>query len=122
MRKIIFSVFAFATQPLLIKLGSLISDIYPSDVYQLHKEPATWEWQPSPETFDYIVEKPSTQHPVVALNLSLSAEITSDRIAKVMDSQSYSEWKLTINTPNNDYLRVICICHCINGSGCYPKL
>lgn len=100
-----FSVFAFATQPLLIKLGSLLSDIYPADIYQLHKEPATWEWQIGPEAFEYIVQRPATRYPTVALNISLSAEITSDRITKVLGSQTYSEWKLTIKQPNNDYLR-----------------
>lgn len=100
-----FSVFAFAPQPLLIKLGSLLSDIYPADVYQLHKEPANWQWQPELQPFEYIVKRPDTQHAVVALNLSLSAEINSERISNILGHQSYSEWKLTINKPNNDYLR-----------------
>jgi hypothetical protein len=100
-----FSIFAFAPQPLLIKLGSLLSDLYPADVYQLHREPATWDWQPGPEAFEYIVIEPSTRHSVVALNLSLSADITSDRIEKVLGAQPYSEWRVTIKNPSNDYLR-----------------
>ncbi len=44
-----FSVFAFAPQPLLIKLGSLLADIVPADVYQLHREPPSWDWQIGPE-------------------------------------------------------------------------
>jgi len=100
-----FSVFAFAPQPLLIKLGSLLSDLYPADVYQLHREPATWEWQPGPEAFEYIVIEPPTRHPIVALNLSLSADITSDRIEKILGLHPYSEWRITIEKPSNDYLR-----------------
>jgi len=100
-----FSIFAFAPQPLLIKLGSLLSDLYPADVYQLHREPATWEWQPGPESFEYIVIEPSTRHPVVALNLSLSADIASDRIEKVLGAHPYSEWRVTIKNPNNDFLK-----------------
>jgi len=100
-----FSVFAFAPQPLLIKLGSLLSDLYPADVYQLHREPTTWEWQPGPEAFEYLVTEPSTRHPVVALNLSLSADITRDRIEKVLGAHPYSEWRVTIKNPSNDYLR-----------------
>ena len=41
-------VFALAPQPLLILLGTLISDIYPADVYQLHREPTTWKCNMSP--------------------------------------------------------------------------
>jgi hypothetical protein len=100
-----FSVFAFGPQPLLIKLGSLLSDLYPADVYQLHREPVTWEWQPGPDAFEYTVREPSTRHPVVALNLSLSADITSDRIEKILGPHSYSEWRVTIKNTGNDFLR-----------------
>jgi hypothetical protein len=100
-----FSVFAFAPQPLLIKLGVLLSDLYPADVYQLHREPPTWEWQPRPEKFEYLIKEPETEHPLVALNLSLSATIDSQRIARVLAGQKYSEWLVTIPNPNNDYLK-----------------
>jgi len=100
-----FSIFAFADQPLLIKLGTLFSDIYPAEVYQRHREPATWEWLPGPETFQYIIEEPNTREKNVALNLSLSATIDSSRIKRLFDEQEYSEWKITIENPHNDFLR-----------------
>lgn len=100
-----FSVFAFAPQPLLIKLGVLLSDLYPADVYQLHREPSTWEWQPGPEEFEYIIEEPESNFPLVALNLSLSASIDSRRIKRVLAGRQHSEWLVTISNPNNDYLR-----------------
>jgi hypothetical protein len=100
-----FSIFAFAPQPLIIKLGTLFSDIYPAEVYQLHREPQTWEWQPGPEVFEYKVEEPKSNQGFVALNLSLSATIESERIKSIFGDQGYSEWKMTIENPNNDYLR-----------------
>lgn len=100
-----FSVFAFAPQPLLIKLGTLLSDIYPTEVYQLHREPQTWAWQPGPEKFEYILKEPEMINKRVAINLSLSATIDSRRIKNAFVGQNYSEWKVTIKDPNNDFLR-----------------
>ena len=99
------SVFAFAPQPLLITLGSYLSDLFPADVYQLHREPATWEWQPGPEAFEYVIRKPDTDHPIVAVKLSLSATIDSRRVAPIFGDQPYSEWEVTIIHPDNDYLK-----------------
>jgi SMODS-associated and fused to various effectors sensor domain len=42
------SVFAVAPQPLLILLGSLLSDIPAADIYQLHREPPGWSWEDQP--------------------------------------------------------------------------
>jgi len=100
-----FSIFAFAAQPLLVKLGSLFSDIHPAEVYQRHREPQTWEWVPGPERFEYQVIEPKLVENIVALNLSLSATIETSRIKQVFGEQKYSEWKLTIENPNNDFLK-----------------
>jgi len=100
-----FSVFAFAPQPLLIKLGSLFSDIYGAEVYQLHREPPDWKWQSGPDGFEYIVEEPESYHKAVALNVSLSATVMDERIFSIFDSEEISIWKLTIDNPNNDFLK-----------------
>ncbi len=100
-----FSIFAMAPQPLLIKLGSLFSDIYPTEVYQLHRELPTWEWQSGPEKFTYSIEEPHSSSKRVAINLSLSATIDSARIKRVFDRNEFSEWKMTMANPNNDFLQ-----------------
>ncbi len=100
-----FSVFAFAPQPLLMKLGSLIPDIYPAEVYQLHREPSNWVWQPDLEDIEYQVIEPSSSHRIVALVLSLSATIDSPRIKTVFGKNPYSEWRMSISNPNNDFLK-----------------
>jgi hypothetical protein len=41
------SVFALAPQPLLILLGHLLGDLPSCEIYQKHREPDSWAWQPS---------------------------------------------------------------------------
>lgn len=98
------SVFALAPMPLLILLGTLLSDLTNCEVYQLHREPADWTWQDSPKDFKFLMEKPEKIHNQVALNLSLSADITNDRILKVL-GKNVSIWNMRISNPNNDFLK-----------------
>ena len=98
------SVFAIAPQPLLMELGRLLSDIPPAEVFQLHREPQTWQWQEHPKEFKYLVTGPETGHKCVAVKLSLSATIDQSRITSVVGT-TCSIWTLTIPEPNNDFLR-----------------
>jgi len=100
-----FSIFAIAPQPLLVKLGSLFSDIYPAEVYQLHREPPTWEWQLGPDQFEYLVEESESRHKAVAVLLSLSATIDTTRVEKALSGLSYSTWEFSIKEPHVDYLK-----------------
>jgi len=103
-----FSIFAFAPIPLLVKLGSLIPDHYPAQVYQLKKYPQTWEWEQDPHGFDYFITEPEDNQKIVALNLSLSADIDSQRIYKALNTEEVSIWKMDITDipfPKNDHLR-----------------
>jgi hypothetical protein len=101
-----YSIFGFAPQPLLIKLGTLLGDIYPADVYQLKKEPVfTWSWlEDDTSTVIYEVKRPTTKTNLVALKFSLSATISDERITKVLGNDC-SIWELTINNPHNDFIR-----------------
>jgi hypothetical protein len=99
------SIFGIAPQPLLIELGRLISDITASEVFQLHREPKqNWRWQSNPENFNYKIIKPESFHKTVALNLSLSARIDNERIKSVI-GEEVSIWTITIETPNNDFIK-----------------
>jgi len=99
-----FSIFVLAPQPLLIQLGSLLSDIPAADVFQLHREPPTWHWQKSPKNFEYIIQQPGNSGSTVALNISLSATIDDDRIESVL-GEDVAIWTLTIDEPHNDFLK-----------------
>lgn len=98
------SVFALAPQPLLILLGSILTDITAAEVYQLHREPPTWSWLDSDNQVNYEISKPSQVASIAALNISLSAVIDNSRIKNVLGDK-VSIWTLTIETPHNDFLQ-----------------
>jgi len=99
-----FSLFSLAPQPLLILLGTLLTDKIPVEVYQLHREPPTWKWQNHPDGFDFIINKPlSTEHNP-ALIISLSDRISPERVISVLD-QDVSIWELTVKDCHNDFLK-----------------
>lgn len=100
-----FSVFALAPQPLLIKLGSLLTDKISVETYQLHREPKGWHWQQdSCEEFSYIIEQPKEFTSKVALLISLSAQVDRQRIHEILDNK-VSIWELTIHNPHNDFMK-----------------
>jgi hypothetical protein len=98
------SVFALAPQPLLIELGRLITDLKPADVYQPHRVPDHWGWELTPENFEYKIFEPEIHTNLVALNISLSGTIDNSRIRDVL-GPDVSVWTITIDTPNNEFLR-----------------
>jgi len=104
-----YSIFSFAPIPLLIKLGTLLPNKYPAQVYQLKKEPANWKWEPEgPAGFEFIVSEPEKSQKVVALNLSLSADIDNQRILDALQAQDVSIWEVSVPEtayPKDDHLR-----------------
>lgn len=99
-----FSVFALASQPLLVLLGSLFTDKVPVIVYQPHREPKTWKWQPHPDGFQFRINEPADKSGIPALVFSLSDRIGSDRVEAVLGGK-VSIWEVTIDQPHNDFLR-----------------
>lgn len=99
-----YSVFALAPQPLLIKLGILLNDIYNVKVHQKHREPSTWKWQQTASNVRYMIREPSDKTQMPVLVFSLSATVTYDRIEKVLGDR-VSIWEITIDAPDNDFLK-----------------
>ena len=100
-----FSLFALAPQPLLILLGTLLTDKIQVDTYQLHREPEiSWAWQPHPPGFDYQVIAPEDHRYPPALVISLSGRISRERIWAAIGHE-VSIWELTIEEPHNDFLK-----------------
>ncbi len=98
------SVFAFAPQPLLIRLGTLLGDMYAVEVYQKHRNPQTWKWLlPTGET-TYRLIPPTEICSIVALNISLSGCIMNKQIRDVL-GEDCSIWTLTIDQPNSEFVR-----------------
>lgn len=100
------SVFALAPQPLLIELGRQISDITPAAVFQRHREPASWAWQPNQRPVEFVVEMPKAAKPgaPVALLLALSATVTSDRMVDALGPNCVV-CSITAKNPHNDIMR-----------------
>jgi hypothetical protein len=98
------SVFAFAPMPLLVKLGTLINDIQQAEIHQPVRDPKSWNLNDEATATVYRVTEPAETHPIVALNISLSASINNDRITDVLGNDC-SIYTLTIDEPFNDFLK-----------------
>lgn len=98
------SVFSLAPQPLLIELGTLLGDITPADVYQRHREPATWAWPADGEPSDFEVPEPAGSGGTAALILSVSGTIAPDRVMRVL-GDDVTVWTVTVSTPHNDVVK-----------------
>ena len=94
-----FSVFSVAPIPLIIKLGELIGDKLPCDVYQKTRFPDTWEWRAKELTnrFTVGVKKTDVTNGVIALNISLTNEVNNDRIFSVGKYESVYKIKAETN-------------------------
>ncbi|MRR06723.1 MAG: SAVED domain-containing protein [Deltaproteobacteria bacterium] len=97
------SIFALAPIPLLVKLGSLLSDIPTAEIYQLHREPPNWSWQTHYRN-EFIVKYPNSPRGIPAINLSLSATIDDSRISSTFTTD-HSIWHLTVKDIGNDFLK-----------------
>ena len=99
-----YSVFALAPIPLLIKLGSLLTDKTPVQTYQKIREPDTWNWQEDVPEINFSVIPPTNKYNNVALILSISAFIGDEDIQNVL-GEATSIWKITVKNPYNDCIR-----------------
>lgn len=99
-----FSVFGLAPMPLLIRFGTLLSDLFTADVYQHHREPGSWKWQEYNQAGIFKITAPPDYSGVPVLKIALSAHIAAERISQVMDVNC-SVWELTVQEPGNDFLR-----------------
>ncbi len=99
------SVFALAPQPLLMLLGSELSDIPFAEVYQRRKEPQSWKWEENPFSFDFNINPPTNPNQGdAALVLALSATVTDKRVTSVL-GDGVPIWRVTIPKPDNDFVR-----------------
>lgn len=101
------SLFALAPMPLLIKLGTLLSELYNVEVYHRFREPQGWAWHKSVNAIvenPFVVKVPITQNKQPVLILSISASIR-ERICKYYEKQSVDIWEITTSNPQLDIVR-----------------
>ena len=97
---------AIAPQPLLIYLGTLFSDIADISVQQLQRDPIQ-EWYLSDkqdEEFDVNIVIPEKKYSKVALNISITADISEDRIRTIVGDEC-DIIKLESNIHSNDIIK-----------------
>lgn len=101
------SIFGLASIPVLIYCGSLIGDLIAADVYQRHRTPTTWNWQPfTGDGFDYMLTTPEAADGAcsVAINLSLSGPIHQHEIDRAL-GQALPTYGITIAEPSVHFLK-----------------
>jgi hypothetical protein len=100
------SVFAWAGIPLLIQLGTLLTDKVAVDTYQRLREPEGWGWDEFPDGFEFILNEPDNPDGKAVLIISISDVVKHDRITSVL-GDNVSIWELTIPSDliGNDCIR-----------------
>lgn len=99
-----FSIFALASQPLLIQLGALLTDKVPAIVYQPVREPKTWRRQPHPDGFSFLVNEPDEKSGPPVVLFSLSDKVNHERVHTALGTKA-SIWEVTSSDCHNDCLR-----------------
>jgi hypothetical protein len=104
-KNMLYSLFALAPIPLLIKLGSLFTDKTNVHVFQRHREPKdTWEWLNDSDELIFLIDEPKDISTNVVLVLSISDTISLEDVIKVI-GDDVSIWTIKIVNPNNDCIR-----------------
>ena len=103
-----YLLYAFAPQPLLIYIGMLFSDISNVEVQQLQRLPIQ-EWYLSSKTecnkiVYEIYEPQEIRSKKIALNLSVTADISDNRIKEVL-GEDVDIWKIESNIHGNDIIK-----------------
>jgi len=100
-----FSIFGFAPQPLLIKLGNLFSEIASSKIYQNHREPIqTWKWPKNEKTIPVKLLEPIVKTKTAVLVISMSDHVNKDRVHSILGND-VSIWEITVDNPNRNIIK-----------------
>ena len=101
-----WSVFGIAPIPLLMLLGRDVGDIASVRVFQKHRIPDTWKWQPTAGCGPHFtVERPLAQQtsPDVLLVLSVSGRIAPSVIPPTLTAAP--RWELLARNPDVQFVR-----------------
>ncbi|KAA9389000.1 SAVED domain-containing protein [Neorhizobium galegae] len=91
--------------PLLIELGRLLSDIRAVDVRQPLRNPKGFHWDHSSPSLSFdILEASATAARAVALKIEITAEISDERINRVLDGAT-PIWSIRSSVRGNDVMR-----------------
>lgn len=103
------SVFAIGPIPLLVKLGTLLSNKHNIDVYQLKKAPqSTWEWEYSKSKTEYVINyiKEVNNPEKIIIMFSISGIIRYEEVQKCISTENSIVIEIRTNqAPFDDFLR-----------------
>jgi hypothetical protein len=103
------SLFALAPIPLLVFLGSQLSNKVPVDLFQRHRDTEKWVWKDTGTPVEYRFEKIREGRDAgnVGLILSLSGSITPEALPKEINEE-FTLYELTLANlePNPTFLRL----------------
>lgn len=102
----VIAIFSLAPQPLLFKLGTLISDQLNVQVFQCHREWEKWSWPENEFTrIKYLIKKTCDKsEETVAMVIDLSAQIIDNRVTVVLGDEC-TIFHLTIESPNRLFVK-----------------
>lgn len=102
------SLFAMAPIPLLIFLGSRLSNKVEIDLFQRHRDTEDWTWKTDGNVVEYVIEKrrDGTDISKVALLVSLSGKVSPDSLPAEIDGR-FTVYELTLvdRQPTPTFLR-----------------
>ncbi|MGI9256527.1 MAG: HNH endonuclease [Salinispira sp.] len=98
------SIFAFAPQPLLAYFGALISDITPTEVYQIQRDTHEWHWPSNDNSDPFITREADTVAHEVAIIISISSTINKERVHNLL-GENIPIWEISIEKPHPDFLK-----------------
>lgn len=103
------SVFALAPIPLLIYLGSRLSDKVEVEFYQRHRNPESWQWHSEPGHATYVSRKTQdgTDPASVALLVNLSGTNNLDALPDFVDA-SFTVYEITLRDTEPNPLFLMC--------------
>ncbi|WP_116600046.1 SAVED domain-containing protein [Primorskyibacter marinus] len=100
------AIFGFAPMPVLMELGRLLSDLSAVSVYGKHREPKPgWAWPDDHPPLGFSMAQGSTGPKKVALKLSVSAEITDERVLATYETDEVSIWEIRSDRLGTSELR-----------------
>ena len=97
------SLFPFGPIPILMKLGTMLNDIYSVDIRQKRRNPDTWKFEDHTDTV-YKLELAAEVKTNIALKIELSDIITDERITSVLGEDT-SIYSIKIDHPDNDFVK-----------------
>jgi hypothetical protein len=102
------SVFALAPIPLLVDLGTRLSNKITTDLYQRHRDTENWTWKPDgvPVSYAFSIVQQGTNPSKAALVMSLSGKIRVQDLPSNIDQQfTVYEFTLKDMVPHPAFLR-----------------